>query len=281
MSTNSHLPDFIIIGAQRGGTTSLWGYLRSHPDVFMPDYKEPNFFLDGVNWFHGIDWYKSLFDGSRPGQLLGEASTGYTNFPAYGRAPERIAALIPNVRLIYLIREPISRMKSAWILMRSDYHEWRPLRQAVVTEMHYLAQCMYSLQLSQYLEYFDRRSILVLRYEDLASKTFETMTTVCEFLGIDPAKLGRLDIAYNSSNSKMLPHRRMRTLEQGLSYAHLSSVAHRLRSRPINGLTHLAAGDADVSLDPDTCSRLMAFLQPDLDRLRKLLGPSMDLWGLA
>ena len=114
------LPTFLIIGAMKGGTTSLHRYLRQHPEVFMPARKELNFFLDEYtgppidppeerNWSRGIAWYKHQFADVARERAVGEASANYSRYPTYPGVAESIAAVVPNVRLVYLVRNPIDR----------------------------------------------------------------------------------------------------------------------------------------------------------------------------
>lgn len=275
------LPHFVIIGAMRAGTTTVWDHLRRHPDVFMPYIKEPNFFVDGVNWDRGFDWYESLFADAKPGQLLGEASTGYTNFPRYGGVPKLLAEHIPDVKLIYLVRHPVERMKSAWVLMRSEYHEWRPLTEALLSDIFYITQSQYAAQIAQYLQYFSRESILLLRYEDLSADLSGAMTKICEFLGIDATKIRLADEPINSSSSKLLPRRRMRLIESSFARAGLQAQAQRLRAHPIAGLTHKPFSREELRLSEEVRDRLLDYLSCDVRAFRELVGPSMDLWGLA
>src|SRR5204863_2222453 len=84
------LPNFLIIGAQKSGTTSLYRYLQMHPDVFMPRNKEPDFFVAERNWPMGLDWYEAHFAAARDAIAIGEASTTYTMYPHYAGVPERV-----------------------------------------------------------------------------------------------------------------------------------------------------------------------------------------------
>ena len=108
------LPNFLIIGAAKCGTTSLYYQLKQHPQVFMPDTKEPTFFSERERgqWKRGLEWYESLFAARNNEIALGEASTSYSKASAYEDAPRLIAATIPEVRLIYLIRDPIAQILS-------------------------------------------------------------------------------------------------------------------------------------------------------------------------
>ena len=105
------LPNFIIIGAGKSGTTSLAHQLGQHPDIFLSDPKEPHFF--SINWHKGIDWYLNIFSRANNCSAVGEASATYTLYPEYKDVPERMASVLgENVRLLYIVRNPVERMLS-------------------------------------------------------------------------------------------------------------------------------------------------------------------------
>ena len=280
-SVGARLPDFLIIGAQKAGTTSLWGYLRSHPQVFVPDLKEPTFFVDEGTWGRGLDWYRGLFRGAGPDQVVGEASPGYTMFPWFASAPERIAATVPDVKLVYLIRDPIARMASSWLHSRVDFLENRAMAEALIADTRYVALSQYAMQIEQYLEHFDRSSLLILRAEDLDADRKATVAKVCDFIGVDPSRLGSTEERLNTSESKMIPLRRTEVLHRYLIRARRPALAARLASPGLSRWTQRAARAEDVTIDDDLRSRLLGYLKVDLLRLRELVGPDFDLWGYA
>ncbi|MDE3085339.1 MAG: sulfotransferase domain-containing protein [Acidobacteriota bacterium] len=109
------LPTFIVIGARKSGTSSLWEYLKGHPGIFVPEEeKEPKFFVEERGWGAGLEWYEGLFAGAREDQARGELSTDYTAFPLYTGVPARMKALLPDVRLVYVMRDPIEHLRSAY-----------------------------------------------------------------------------------------------------------------------------------------------------------------------
>ncbi|MDO5706469.1 MAG: sulfotransferase domain-containing protein, partial [Paracoccus sp. (in: a-proteobacteria)] len=112
------MPDFLIIGAMKCGTSTLAAQLGAQTGIFVTTPKEPNFFSDDAEWARGIDWYRALFDGAAPGDLKGEASTHYTKLPNHPHTLERLRPHVPAPRLIYLIRNPLDRLVSHYI------HEW-------------------------------------------------------------------------------------------------------------------------------------------------------------
>ena len=144
------LPTFLIIGTMKGGTTSLHRYLRQHPEVFMPERKELNFFLDEYagppidppeerNWSRGITWYERQFAGAERERAVGEASANYSRYPTYPGVAERIAEVVPKVKIIYLVRNPIDRVFSHYLHDVANGREQCPLHIAVRRDDRYLA----------------------------------------------------------------------------------------------------------------------------------------------
>ena len=161
------LPTFLIIGTMKGGTTSLHRYLRQHPDVFMPERKELNFFVDDYagppidppeerNWSRGLAWYERQFAGAERDRAVGEASANYSRFPTYPGVAEKIAEVIPVARLIYLVRNPIVRVLSHYLPDLSNGREQRPLHLAVRRDDRYLTPSRYATQVERYYRIFSQ-----------------------------------------------------------------------------------------------------------------------------
>ncbi|MDX1394802.1 MAG: sulfotransferase domain-containing protein, partial [Gemmatimonadota bacterium] len=117
------LPNLLVIGAMNAGTTSLYHYLRLHPEIHMSTPKELTFFADEWNWPRGLDWYASHFDPSFA--VNGEASPLYTTYPECPEIAERIGRNLPDVKLLYLVRDPIARMISQYVTWTSSSRENR------------------------------------------------------------------------------------------------------------------------------------------------------------
>src|SRR3954447_530769 len=101
------LPNFVIIGTMKGGTTSLYHYLRHHPQVFMTETKELHYFVADKNLSRGLDWYERNFAGAGDAVAVGEASPDYTKYPIHADVPKRMADVMPWARLVYVIRNPV------------------------------------------------------------------------------------------------------------------------------------------------------------------------------
>jgi hypothetical protein len=123
------LPNLIVIGAAKCGTTSLHEYLDEHPEISMSREKELHFFVDGKNWGRGLAWYESHFDSAAP--VRGESSPGYSAFPLYRGVPERMAETIPEAKLIYLVRDPVQRIVSHYTHRTVNWPEMGTLEEAL------------------------------------------------------------------------------------------------------------------------------------------------------
>ncbi|MDQ1521009.1 MAG: hypothetical protein QOI55_2082 [Actinomycetota bacterium] len=187
----SRLPDFLIVGAPRSGTTALAQYLRGHDGVFIPVRKELNFFDRSEQSGRPLEWYGRQFDAARGDQLVGEATPTYLFTP---EAPNRMAALIPEARLIALLRNPVDRAYSHYWLCRLLGVERRDFADAVLDELggralpglEYLAYGRYLEQIERTLEHFPRTSLLVQLFDDLKAVPDEFFETVCRHIGADP-----------------------------------------------------------------------------------------------
>lgn len=142
------LPNFLVIEAMKAGTVSLHNYLAEHPDVFVGDgatFGERQFFVAEQNWPRGRGWYESLFDGADGAAAIGECSPGHTWAHVYRGVPERILQLIPQARLIYLVRDPVARMQSMYMHQVSAGRE-RGRVEAALLDDRYLWPSRYGFQ---------------------------------------------------------------------------------------------------------------------------------------
>ena len=181
---HAQLPNLIIVGGLKCGTTSIHHYLGLHPEIQMSKPKELNFFVRELNWDLGLDWYASRFDDRF--EVRGESSPHYTNLPRFEGAAERIHTHCPDARLIYMVRDPIKRILSHWVHATGAGYE---MREMVATlsepDSSYIHRSMYWMQLQPYLERFDRSQIEIVTQEELQSEREETMRRAFRFAGAD------------------------------------------------------------------------------------------------
>lgn len=278
------LPSFIIIGAQKAATTTLWAELRTHPQVFMPALKETNFFIDHRCDRLGLGWYEDLFEPASPGQVLGEASPAYTLFPLWGQVPSLMAERLPEVRLVYVLRHPIARMRSSWIQARADGLEHRPLREALTHQSLYLAGSSYALQIEQYLRHFDRSQLLLVCAEDLDREPGPVYDEILRFIGLEGGWRPAPGERQNVSAGKLVLRERGDVAARALAALGRTTASERVRqsalraSRP--GLLARALHPEELEIDGELEDRLLRALEPDLRRLAAHLGTQTDPWGL-
>lgn len=182
-SSKQRLPDFVIIGAMKSATSSLYQQLVQQPGIFMCTPKEPNFFSDDEQYAKSMEWYSGLFDYAPEGSLLGEASTHYTKLPTYPETVERLKKYLPNVRLVYVMRHPVDRLVSHYM------HEWSTgvyhcgIDEAVNKYPELIAYGRYSMQLESYFEAFGRNAVLPVFFDHLVREPQAELERICRFIG--------------------------------------------------------------------------------------------------
>jgi hypothetical protein len=202
------LPDFLGIGTQRGGTTTLYDRLRTHPDLYLPEKKEIHYF--SRNFDQPLGWYTAHFANARRTQRTGEVTPYYLFHP---EAPQRIAALRPQVRLIVLLRDPVERALSAYFRCRrrdlesleleaafaAEHDRLADAERTIATpggrhlshqEHSYLARSRYEEQLARYQAHFPRSQMLILRSEDFFAEPETAWRQIQEFLDVRVLPLG-------------------------------------------------------------------------------------------
>lgn len=294
--TSDALPTFIVVGAMKAGTTSLYHYLRHHGEIYMPKVKELDFFVEEMNWSRGVGWYEQQFAGVGSAAVArGEASTVYTKFPRYRGVPQRMAALLPDVRLVYVVRDPIERIRSHYRHRVAMGAETDAPEVAVFENPIYLDYSRYGLQIGQYLEHFAADQLLVITSEGLRSQRATTMRAVYEFLGVAPDFVAPgIDTEfYQTDQRRSYPPivwsaRRFvkRQFPQAKRAKEIvdSFGRRRPQAEPDPQPTGRREGDA-LRPDPDPFSliraRLAECLADDVELLRRHTGPTLDGWGMV
>lgn len=173
----------MVIGGLKCGTTSLHHYLDLHPKISMSRPKELNFFIAELNWSLGPEWYASHFP--RRSAVRGESSPHYTNLPRFRGVAERMHSLIPDCRLVYMVREPIDRMLSHYLHNVAGGYEDRTLAEALGDPSSaYVTRSRYAMQLEPFLERFGGEAIEIVTGEELKAHREETMRRVFRFVGV-------------------------------------------------------------------------------------------------
>lgn len=274
----ARLPNFLVIGAQKAATTTLWAWLRAQPDVFCPPNKEPAYFATDDSWRSRAEWYAGLFApaGDRP--LLGEASPQYAMFPGYHGVPDRIAATLPGARLIYVVRDPVERMRSAYGHALASGLERRPIDVALLTDARFLHPSLYALQLEQYLRVVPRERILVLASETMRPDPRPAVRRALAFLGSDRDVVAPATGDLNVGAGKRAPRMWWRLLGGALikrDLGHRVPAALGRLQRNGHPLVSRAIAESELALSGDVRDRLAELLRPDTARFRNLAGDDL------
>lgn len=277
MAGNGTPPDFIIIGRTKCATTSLATWLAEQPEVFFCRLKEPQFFSMESVWNRGLDWYAALYRGAADGQLRGEGTQNCTHPAMSAPAAERIAQTVPQVRLIYLVRHPVDRLRSHYRQARIWGQESHSLLD-MIGRGDYVRGSMYFTCLAPYIERFAREQILVLRMEDLVSPEASAWDATLKHLGLPwrPKPQNAYNVSaeqgvYRSTARllrKMNLHRRLWWLPQPVR-----DLGRSLLSRRGADLEHIL----EQSTSP-IAPELLEHVWEDISRLEDWLGATEPLW---
>ncbi len=208
-------PNFFIVGAAKAGTTSLYSYLRQHPEIFMPeDVKEPHYFAQvrptraqryaSPVFVSDRDSYLRLFREARGRRAIGEASPSYLWCE---EAPARIKAAVPEARIIVMLRDPIERAYSHYLMDFREGMQHLPFFEALKEDWHraekgwavsnlYVELGCYAPQIDRYLRLFGEDRVHILFHDDLrrlAAGDRRVLADVLRFLDVDVAALERID----------------------------------------------------------------------------------------
>ena len=299
------LPNFLVIGAGKAGTTSLYYYLDQHPEVYMSPIKEPKFFAleggipdyrgpgDREVWSSGTNRaisdpkeYESLFDGVREEKAIGEASPGYL---CNARAPGRIKRCVPKARIVAVLRDPAERAYSAYLHMLRDGREKLPFAEALGEEKRrtregwapgwqYTREGFYYRNLKRYFELFERDKIRLYLYEELRADPLGLMRDAFRFLGVDEAFVPDISLRHNVSGipksallvSLITRRNPLKTLLKPL-------LPEGLRRRISVGVQNRNLTPAPP-LSPEDRARLIELYREDILRLQDLLGRDLSSW---
>jgi len=290
-------PNFIIVGANKSGTTSLYHYLSQHPDIFMSADKEPHYFAPAKWCGHppmGLVDYQNLFIDSEHHSAIGEASTGYLYYP---ESAALIHQKIPDCRIIIMLRNPVERAFSGYSHERREGMETVSFEQALVEEKHslrqvngddysfnYVKQCIVSPLIKQYLKLFTKDQVLICLYDDLVSEPNTLMRSVFNFLKVNENFKGEWNYHYNASGlpkyqllhdlidgSNYLSRRLTKLFFSGRPESKLNYVWHQLRDWNINK-------GGKITILPKTKTYLHKQFAEEIINLESILNRDLSHW---
>ncbi len=290
--SEASLPNLLVIGAPKAGTTSLHSYLSEHPEISMSSPKELRFYWRN-DWRERIPRYASHFDPAA--RVRGESTPAYALYPLRRNVPERVHELVPDARLIYVLRDPVERVVSHWVQTRADSRRgpgrdrvprWS-LEQVIERPDDPLNGPVwgsrYATQLERYLRLFPAEQILVVDQRDLRVDRAATIRRVFRFLGVDAAFRSTTfseELNTRSEQRELTGLGGMLWSSVLLPVAkHVPAPARRRLSRSVAEAVH-----RPVSVPDRACAmvrqRLFDLLASEADRVRRLTGIDFDHWSV-
>jgi hypothetical protein len=289
------LPTFVIIGAAKAGTTAAYWYLGEHPDVFMSPLKETNFFAYGVDErgrllygdpdlhrfpVRSLEAYRALFADAGEARAVGEASPIYLECP---QAAERIRGLVPDARIVCILREPVDRAYSDYLMyLRARGRQLEPGRDLVPSAAwaqpgsHWVEIGRYHEALRRYYERFPRDRIHVFVFDDLRADQEAFVRTLYRTLGVDPGFVPDLATPHNVGGvpasravERVLTSKTLRKIVEPLVPRGLADVARRLRTRNLR---------TAPTLPDELRARLAAYFRDDIEATSELTGVGLERW---
>lgn len=276
------LPNFLIVGAAKAGTTTTTALLQRHPEVFMADSKEPRFFTQ--NWHRGLQWYRQLFEGAEDHTAVGEASVAYTNAPRRSEAPRRIAESLGEIKYIYLVRHPIERMISHY--KHALVHRWIPkettFAEALELEPQIKHCSRYHYQFQQYKPFTRPDQWHIVVFERLVEDPQTVANEIFDFLGVRP--LETVDVPHENQSERkspvpsFLPY--LRSVKSYLPYALIEHGRH-VTGALIAASNWFGSSISDPKIPDALRSELEEDLAPGVDKLSQFCGKDLrSIWQL-
>lgn len=273
------LPNFLIIGAAKAGTTSLYHYLAQHPDVFMSPIKETNYFCDEENLVNGTPAirdrgaYQALFAAAAGRRAVGEASPKYLNGVT---TPDRIHAELPGVRLIISLRNPADRAWSSYLGRVRDGIETHTADAALRPGSYAFDTSFYYPRLERYFRRFARERIEVILFDDLVAHPAATLRQICRFLEIDPDV--RIDVTerHNPAVTPRFPALN-RTFALGLRFIR-PMMPRRLLWRGYGARLRAPLLRRADRLQPKLRRRMLEQYRDDIRATGELIGRDLSHW---
>ena len=292
------LPNFLIVGAAKSGTTSLHKHLSGHPDVFMPETKEPSFFVAQEvqgripTWVSSEAAYDGLFQDATSSPLRGEASVLYLYY-WQAAIPRILEKLGSETKIIIILRNPIDRALSAYYdSQRFDANENLDFEAALAAEesrlddsrlspmMHYQAMGLYYSMVSAYQRHFGQ--VHVILFENLIANEADELRRVARFLGIDPDELPGTAGAHMNAGGKHWDNPILGKLVKGIMTPGLRRFLSGIAPGAYSGLKKMVTGKLMTKapgMSDQTREQLRSYFFEDVRQLREIVRCDFEQWS--
>ena len=270
--------DFLIVGAQKSGTTSLANHLSSHTNISISIPKETHFFSKNPNWKDSVSNYHKLFSDLNS-KICGEASTTYTFFPDFGDVAKRIYEYNPDIKLIYIMRHPVDRIISQYSHDIVKANNPPEDFESILSEETYINRSKYGFQLKQYLEYFSQEQILLLIFEEYISNIAYSLELVSSFIGVDFSGFPKqLDLRAKNVTAEKVVHSDF-TKKLASTYI-ADAIRNKASKKFINILSSLIyrSRRSDIDVPLWVRKKLWLKLENEVSIIENMLGRSIKVW---
>ena len=279
-------PNFLVIGAAKAATTALCLLLRRHPRIVLPRAKELHFLSDDAVYRRGWSWYDRqlrdgcvLDDAAVQTAVIGEGSTTYSMTDLHPAAPTRAVAMNPDIRVVYLVRDPLERARSHWMERRGGALETRPFNQAMRDDPIYRQTSCYWRQLTAWRAVLPDQAIHVERFEDFREDPNAVLSRVLHFLDLPP--LPPFDDARErryASDRKYVDGTLLGLVRQAVPTSALLRRVLPRRVRKVVGPWLKRPIGAPPEWDADTRTWFLDQVRDDAERFCSWAGWSTDAW---
>jgi hypothetical protein len=281
-------PNFFLVGAAKAGTTSLYAYLSQHHDVFFPAIKEPHFFTEVrpsaeqqflIEAISKRSAYLRLFARAAGHQVIGDASPSYLWHP---EVPRRIRETVPQAKIAMILRDPVERAYSHYLMDYREGAQSRPFYQALLHDMSrsekgwgvsylYYELGLYAQQVKRYLETFTPERVKILMFEDFRRDANGVLRELAAFLGLDPKPLAQIDTS-RRYNSYAAPRNQYLRRLAGAKFSRIIGQALVPRSVGLFIFERIfLRQEPKPPLDPRARDLLCSLYERDLDDLERVL----------
>lgn len=291
--------DFLIIGAQKSGTTTLYNWLMQHPDIYLPREKENPFFAKNDLFRQGIKYLRPFYRDCRNEKFVGMA---FVHLMYFRWCTDRIYNYNPEAKIIAVLRNPVDRAYSAyWYARRNLWEDCESFEQAIKrekfrkkgsyheqTDFTYLLHGHYSEQLQRYFDFFGKDKVMILLLDDLKTARKCALASVLDFLGLPSPDVRKIDFCQDSNRAAMP---RIRWLQKFLLsreawYKRLgrkcasNTVREWIRSQVTNKIIKMNAIKFQYPpMNPDTRKRLVEYFRPHNAHLEQMIDRDLGHWN--
>lgn len=277
LERDARLPGFIVFGTMRAGTTTLYHHLFGHPQIGMSRMKETDYFVAELNHPLGLDWYRSQFE---PGFAInGEISPSYGMCHLWRGVPARIRETLPDVRLIFLARDPVDRFFSQYLHVWHVGHAKVPPEELLDSRVgrNILDSSRYAIQVEAYLEHFPREHLLLLDFDELRTEPQATLDRVTDFLGVDRHPVGTVATRNDTASAAQLPGFVQRVW-RGRQMRHFDRFISRAMRDRVRRILSSGTRRPDPEISPELRRQVADLLRDDANAYRALSGSAFPNW---